>query len=250
MVKDRNEGTDFSENIDRIISGREPSPGSDQAAEHSSELTFARRIKQTRSSPSDAFQASLKANLLHKIAEMETAQPVIAPPSPATWLSGLIRRHTWQVVGTALVVLIIALAISWKIGLFSPSHPVVTITSPPVAVVVQASLDKATYSTGEMVNLTFTVTNRTDTTLSFIIPPAFRIETPEANPIRSFPVGDINVSVQPDVTTSYTVTWDQTDDNGNPAPAGTYHVVVPNVPLGDAGFLSLSQSPDIILAGP
>lgn len=250
MVNGRNEETDFSENIDRIISSREPSPGLDQAAEHSPELAFAGRIKQTHTTPSAAFQSSLKSDLLNKLAEMETAKTSGKSSSLWTGLSTLYRRRIWQVVGASLVVLVVALALSWKIGLFSPSRPVVTITSPSVAVAVQAKLDKATYSTGETVNLTFTFTNRTGTTLSFTIPPAFRIETMEANPVRSFPVGEIEVSVQPDVTTSYTVTWDQTDDNGDPVPAGTYWIVVPNVPLGDTGFLSLSQSPDIILAGP
>ncbi len=41
--------------------------------------------------------------------------------------------------------------------------------------------------------------------------------------------------------------WDQKDNNGIQIPNGEYQIVIPNVALGKAGFLSLSQSPTIII---
>ena len=57
------------------------------------------------------------------------------------------------------------------------------------------------------------------------------------------------MTLKPGVSTSYSVTWDQTDIAGLQVPLGEYQIVLPNVSLGDAGYLSLPQSPLIVILG-
>ena len=237
MAGDNNEEK-YNRQIDRIISGR---PQEDQA---DGELEFAAKIKQTQEKPSPEFRSALKSRLLNTLSEIEEEKT--KPPSFFERLAGLARQRTWQAAGAALAVCVIALVVVWRAGGFS-GPPVVTNPYPTVAVAAQATLNQYSYSPGEVVKIDFTFVNKSKETVTFSLPPALRIETLNADTIRSFNAGQVIVTLTPDTSTDFVMTWDQKDDNGIQIPNGEYQIVIPNVALGKAGFLSLSQSPTIII---
>jgi len=237
-MADNNNEEKYTRQIDRIISGQP------QESPNDADLLFAAKIRQTQAKPSVQFQSSLKARLLDKLSAME-GEPA-KRPSFFEQLAGLFRQRTWQAAGAALAVCVIALVVVWRAGVFSGS-PVVTNPYPTVAVAAQATLDQYSYSPGEVVKIDFTFVNKSKKTVSFAIPPALRIETLNADTIRSFDAGQVIVTLTPDTATDYQMTWDQKDDNGILVPSGEYQIVIPNVALGKAGFLSQPQSPTIII---
>ena len=246
MVEGRKE-SEFAKDVDRVLSGQESKADNASDKEYRGNLDFSKKIADTRSTPSPAFQSALKSRLLSKLAEAETAIETRKRTSLWDSLTGLFRQRTWQAAGVTVAVLVVALVVVWRAGLFSQG-PVVTSPYPTVAVEATVRIDKETYIIGENVKVNFTFFNKSSETLLFVVPPAFRIEALNANIIRSFSAGELTVTLTPDVATSYSVIWDQTDDTGIQVPAGEYQIVIPNVKLGDIGFLSLSQSPTIVIS--
>ena len=248
MDKGQSKESDFTGDIDRIVSGRAPEADRASDSEYRADLDFASKVAETRRRPSPEFQANLKTRLLSRLDEMEGAKETARRPSFSEWLTGLFRQRAWQVAGVTTAVLVIAMVVVWRIGLFSRTP---TITTPPPVVAVEAKvvLDNESYLVGEVVKIDFSFSNVSSQTVSFMLPPAFRIETPAAVTVLSYPAGDVSVTLTPGVSTSYSVTWDQTDTAGLQVPPGEYQIVLPNVSLGDAGYLSLPQSPLIVILG-
>jgi hypothetical protein len=180
---------------------------------------------------------------------METTAGKARASSPVEWLQGLLNNRTWQLAGATVAAIVLGLVVVWRVGLFS-AGPVVTVPYPTVAVEAAATLDGERYSPGDSVGLRFSFTNRSPDTLLFPLPPAFRIETPDAQAVRSFPRGQTTASLAPEESSSFSLTWDQTDDRGVQVAPGEYLIVMPNVPLGDSGFLSLPESPTIVIVAP
>ena len=248
MDKGRSKESDFTGDIDRIVSGRAPKADRASDSEYRADLDFAGKVAQTRRKPSPEFQANLKARLLSRLDEMEAAQETARRPSFSEWLTGLFHQRAWQVAGVTVAALVIALVVVWRVGLFSRT-PTITITPPVVAVETKVVLDNESYLVGEDVRIDFTFSNVSSQTVSFMLPPAFRIETPAAIAVHTYPAGEVSVTLTPGVSTSYSVTWDQTNMDGLQVPPGEYQIVLPNVSLGDAGYLSLPQSPLIVILG-
>ena len=194
------------------------------------------------------FQAALKQRLLAKLTEMETADESRKALSFKDWFGRVFSQRTWQVAG-ALAVVVIASLVVWRTGLFSHG-PVVTSPYPKVAVEASASLTKDAYAPGERIEIAFSFKNLSSQTLAFAFPPSFRIETLDAQTLRIFPAGAAQKSLSPGGAASYSISWDQKDDNGAQVAAGQYQIVMPNVKLGDAGFLSLTRAPILVISGP
>ena len=246
MVEGRKE-SEFAEDVDRVLSGQGSEVANTLSKEYRANLDFSKKIADARVTPSPAFQSALKSRLLSKLAEMEAAKEARKRTSLWDSLTGLFRQRTWQAAGVTVALLVIALVVVWRAGLFSQG-PVVTNPYPTVAIEVTVTIDKETYIIGENVNIDFTFFNKSSETLSFVVPPVFRIETLNADTVRSFPIGETTVTLAPDKSTSYNLTWNEKDDIANQVPAGEYQIVIPNVELGDVGFLSLSQSPTIVIS--
>ncbi len=148
-----------------------------------------------------------------------------------------------------LAVIVVAALVVWQTGLLGRG-PVVTNPYPTVAVEATAILSKEAYPVGENVGIVFSFKNISSETLVFPFPPAFNIGTLDGQTVREFAVGMTRKSLAPGESVSSSLTWDQRDDVGVQVPAGEYQIVMPNVRLGDVGFLSLPSAPTLVIMGP
>jgi hypothetical protein len=212
------------------------------------DIEFTGKIIEARATPSSAFQSALKQRLLTKLSEMEDVAASTKAPSVRGWFSRVFSQPTWQAAG-AVAVLLIAVVVGWRAGLFAPG-PVVTSPYPTVAVDANASLGKEAYLFGENVGIDFSFKNVSSQTLVFLFPPAFTIETLDGRSVQAFAVGTATRSLAPGESVDSSVTWDQKGGNGIQVPAGEYQIVMPNVKLGDAGYLSLTRAPVLAISPP
>jgi hypothetical protein len=248
MARGGNSEADFANDVDRVLAGGESGQDSTRGHEYRANLGFSKTIAGARSTPSPAFQSDLKAKLLSRLAEIETREEREGGLTLKEWIASIFRQRVWQVAAATMAVAVLALVVVWQAGLLS-GGPVVTVPYPIVAIEAKASVDPGGYPLGGEVGIAFSFTNLSSGTLSFGLPPAFRIETVGAEAVRSFPVGETVVSLAPGQSTTFGVTWDQTDNTGLQVQPGEYQIVMPNVNLGDAGFLSLPASPTILILG-
>ena len=248
MANSKDKELQFTQDVDAMLSGKGPGATPAADSERKADLEFAGKIREAQAAPSPMFQAALKQRLLAKLAETETARESKKAPSFKDWFGRIFSQRTWQVAG-ALTVLLIAALVVWRTGLFTQG-PIVTSPYPTVAVEASARLAKDAYVPGETIEIAFSFKNLSSQALAFPFPPSFRIETLDAQTLRMFPAGAAQKSLSPGGETSYSVTWDQKDDNGAQVPAGEYQIVLPNEKLGDSGFLSLTRAPILVIAGP
>jgi hypothetical protein len=244
VARGRDRTPDFGDDLDRIIAGQQAETDA-RDEEYRRSLGFAGKVREARGVPPPEFQAALKARLLARLAEVNAARREERRPSFVEQLAALVRQRAWQVAG-AVAVLVLALVVVWSVGIFS-DRPVVTNPYPTVAVEGKATLDKESYDSGETIGISIRFTNMSKETLSFSFPPAFKIETPSAEMVRSFAGGKALARLAPGESQSVSATWDQKDDSGVQVPPGEYLIVMPNISLGEAGFLSLQDAPTIVL---
>ncbi len=238
---------EFAQSIDRMISDGRPEQSG--GLKPDANVEFAAKIRDARAQPSAAFQAALKQRLLARLAAIEAEEQ--KPRQPSVWdrLADLFGQRSWQVAGAAVVVLVAALVV-WRIGLFSNSGPVVTSPYPKVAIEARATPSIDSYQLGQLVEIHLEFSNMSTKTLKFGFPPAIRIETTDAQTVRSFAVGASSRSLAPGEWATYDMAWDQKDGAGVQVAAGEYLIVIPNVNLGEAGFLSLVNAPTIVISAP
>lgn len=138
MKDEREEAKRFSDNLDRLLSGKEVGEG--QSEEVLRTLEFARKMKSLRTEPSIRFQSHLKQRLLTRIAESES----VSQPERG-WFSKLIRQPVWQTV-TAVLMIAIVTGVMWGAGVFhgpevtpeSSGRQPVTMSSVPASSTVLA----------------------------------------------------------------------------------------------------------------
>ena len=213
----KREEQEFTDDIDRMLSGSKAGAENDADADYASDLAFAGKILETRVMPSRTFQASLKQKLIAQLAEAEETGRTRS--SIGAWFrQQFAQRPAWQTATIATVmVAVVALLVVWRAGLLSPHKaPIVTITSPTIAVEAAATIDKDAYVPGAPVEINFTIRNLSSEPLTFAFPPAFRIETPSAETTRSFPTGNVAESLSPAESVSYSTTWDRRGDQTLP----------------------------------
>ncbi len=248
MGNAQNRQSKFTEDVDAMLFREQLGAKPVAASPHDDDLEFAGKVLEARATPSPTFQSALKQRLVAKLAATETAEESRKATSPSGWFAGVFSQRTWQVAGTLAVIVVAALVV-WQTGLFGRG-PVVTSPYPTVAVEVMATLTSDSYAVGESVGIEFSFRNNSSKTLSFAFPPAFSIETLDAQTRRAFPAGGTTKSLAPGGSASCSVAWDQKDAGGFQVPAADYQIVMPNVTLGDAGFLSVTSAPTIIIIVP
>jgi hypothetical protein len=98
---------------------------------------------------------------------------------------------------------------------------------PQISVEADASLDKDAYLPGEDIVIEFSFKNVTTETFELApFPPQIEIMRPSPydEPVRSFPAGAESKSLAPDEVVSYTLTWDQRNDQGQQVAYGHYYL--------------------------
>jgi len=205
-----------------------------------------------------ATQASLRG-VLESMAEEVSPSPQAWEKVRArlekkgSWLDGLRRlltSKTWQVATvTAAVVVIAVVAAIWQFGGVGQAPPPAPAPAPAPAPVptptpapgpmrfieADASIDKDSYLPGEDIVIEFSFKNVTAEPFHLEpFPPVIEIMRPRPfEPARSFPAGTGSKSLEPGEVASYTLTWDQRDDQGQQVDYGYYHLKLGDVRLED-----------------
>jgi hypothetical protein len=242
----------FTAYLDRILAGEEIQADPAMDAELRAALDFARKISALGAVPSAQFQARLKASLLQKLEEQEAQKKA---KKASFW--DVFRSHpAWQGAAAVLLV-IIALTIVWRAGVFQPSllemskattTQGATTTAPataaapttkapmattsagyytdiamPVSIIVKT--DKLTYKSDEDVKIELTIRNTTAGQLTITdFPPILSLMKEDTKqPVYTFAAGKAAYTLEPNGAARYTYTWKQTDFNGQPV-SGKYYV--------------------------
>jgi len=249
MSRDREEEKRFSEYLDRIIAGEEIRLDEEISLELVSTLKFAQKMTSLRPSPSPQFAAALQVKLMDKLARRETAKK-------SFWelISGALKQPVWQTAAIVLFVFILGGTL-WAIGLFGPwesTAPKPTYTATTTAttatttttaaatgyITADASTDKGAYLPGEEVNITVSLTNTTAQPMTIEhYPPILSLMNSESRQtVYTFRAGTGAVTLEPDETVEFDLTWDQTDYRGDSAAAGNYYLELEEIDYMDSSI--------------
>jgi len=250
---------EFTGEIDALLSGKESKTNNTaEDKDYSGELDFARKIKENRAEPSDVFKSRLRGKLLEKLAAKET--------EPSFW------KQVWRIFsGPALrqaaipvAIFVLAIVTMWGLGVFSPQSPVVLTTPtldtkhgilsaiPATAanLEISAGAQKASYLPGQEIILDITLRNNTNGTVNIeLFPPETSLVKQEdpAEIVRSFKAGKAILKLQPRETGTYTLNWDQMDNNGIQVPQGTYEIRIDLNVYPENAIVDASRLPVIII---
>ena len=245
---------EFAEQLDNVISGKEPEIDQAMDEDYRANIDFAGKIIECRGEPSAAFQEGLKRRLLSKLAEKEAIEKQQRSKTPSfwEWLRNLVPQNpAWRTAAVTVTVAVVALVVAWGTGLFSPGEgPIVTgPLAPTVSVEARASTPKTTYLTGEDIDIQFIFNNIADEAFTFPFPPEIRIGDLGTEVLRTFDVGQDTVTLAPGQSETYELTWDQKNDAKEQVPPGDYQVIIPNVHLGEGkGVVSLVEAPTLTIS--
>lgn len=243
---------EFAQDIDRVLAGKEAIIDEATDENYRSNIDFAKKIIECRGEPSSSFQEGLKKRLLAKLAEKETAQQRSETTSFWDWLRNLVPQSpAWRTAAVTVTVVVLALLVGWRAGLFSPNQEPILSTSvaPAVAIEGRVITTKTTHTMGEEINIQFSFKNITDDTLTFPFPPEIRIENTNIEAVRTFTAGQDTKTLTSGESARYDLVWDQKDTNGKQVPPGDYQVVIQNIQLGeDKGVASLVESPVLTIS--
>lgn len=256
MGKETGDEKQFSEKIDRLLAGEEVETGEDMNEDYRTAINFARKLVESRIDPSPEFKDQLKQRLLLELTRQEVAAP---QKEKVNWFrEGLARLvpqgPVWRTAAAMLVVMLVAVGVLWRTGVFAPS-PMLTgpegETVPEMAADVprigggiesaaQILLEVAIVSPEIVVSLPG---GKTEIELVFRnispesitidpFPPAIQVvRSSTGELIRSFPEGDVRLELVPSEGLSYTLVWDQADNSGEPVAPGWYSVTAGDVTL-------------------
>lgn len=260
MGKETNEEREFSPNIDRLLAGGEVKAGEDMSEDYRTVLDFAQKLTRLRDEPSLHFTAQLKERLLWKLAEQETEAARQEEKGNWFWegLRNLMGQNpVWRTAAATLVIMMLAAGALWGTGLLSPSPA--PITAPPTAglnVFIEADVtpDKDTYLPGEEIVVEFSFKNVASELFPIDpFPPGVEIVRPSPYDeiVRSFPAGTATKSLAPGEVASYTIAWDQRDDQEQQVSYGYYSLKLGCIRLrDDAMSLDLSESRRLVILPP
>jgi hypothetical protein len=243
MAKNRETEKKFTEYVDLILAGVEVTVAPDADYELRAAVDFARKICGLRQSPSESFQAHLKARLFQKLDEQE---------SPAYQQEGFWRRlwrqPIWQ--GAVMVAFaIIVVSLLWRAGIIAPGEPEVTTTTPTMTqttttatatettiptqipqeayLSVDAGTNKPVYQPGEEVFIELVLTNdgHDDITMEKLPPIVSLMDLETRRPVYTFSAGQQTMTMAPNQAIHFTLVWNQEDFEGKPV-SGSFYIEI------------------------
>jgi hypothetical protein len=242
MDKRYSEEKQVNDIIDRIIAGEDVRIEPGMSQETTQKVRTAMKLAGCTADPSPEFQESLKRRLMLKY---RTSRAEDSPKS--AWSRfiesiGSLIPHSpvWQAAGAAVGVGLIVV-IMWAAGLLPVGQgeqpPIVGTTGPAPVQVEPAAPGPVTVKAGTQFSVDILFRNRVDGTLVIDpFPPEIRINDPlDWMPVKTFAAGEGEFELLPSGKVSYTLTWDQRDNNGNQVPAGTYTVSVTGITVTEDG---------------
>lgn len=104
---------------------------------------------------------------------------------------------------------------------------------PEISITVDSILNKDVYLPGEDIVMDLAFKNVTPEPFQIDpFPPLLQISHQD-EVWRSFPPGEAAKTLDPDEVTTYTLTWDQSDEQGQQVPYGNYYIKLGHIKLGD-----------------
>lgn len=238
MGSEREIEKQFSENLDRLLAGEELKPDQIADEEMRSALEFARKMAELRATPTESYQARLKACLLQKLEEQEAKAQ-----EKRGWLWNLAHQPVWQAVTAALFVIILG-GIMWGAGLLRLSGPAAVpaplpapvpapapaprpapVPRPGTLFSVDASTNKTIYQSGEAVKIDLVMRNVSAQPLKIEkLPPILSLmQESTRQPVYTFAAGNETLTLAPNQVASFSMTWNQMDYQGRLL-TGSYYV--------------------------
>ena len=242
---------EFLKNLDRLLAGEEIKTDPMMEKDLSTSLDFAKKMIALRTSPSSEFKAQLKSRLLKKLVEQEEA---VHTEKKHSWFSRFAPRQlVWQAI-TVVLVMVMVSGIMWSTGVFrfsrtpitnptttatvSPTttsttkHTTIPTTQPtsPVGqralLKADASTNKTSYLPGEKVEIVVSLKNVTPQPIKIEkYPPILSLmQATSMQPVYTFAAGIASITLAPDETKKFVVSWDQRDSKGRDVISGEYYL--------------------------
>jgi hypothetical protein len=247
---------EFSKNIDRMLSGEEMK-SKHMSDDYLSALDFARKLVTLRDNPSPVYSAQLKERLLLELREKER-QTSREPERNrfADIISRLFSGRVWQMAAATVLIAVIFGGIWGALSLLtpgivnepspadkhetaspapsepspSPSPSVPSLPSAPstAAIFIEVSAEslKSSYFPDEEITFLVSVENKSGEPIQLEqFPPDIQIEySPSNKVVQVIHSNGTEQIVPPGQTVSITISWNQTDDQGNPVEYGYYRI--------------------------
>jgi hypothetical protein len=254
---------EFSKNIDHLLSGEEME-STHMSDDYLSALDFAQKLVTLRDNPSPLYTAQLKEKLLLELREKETPISREPRGNWfINIINGLSsNRRVWQMAAATVLIAVIFGGVWSAISLLTPgtpsepspakqhdtaspapsapsapseqstapSHPSQPESAPAPSdaylIKVSAESLKESYFPNEEITFMVSVENKSTESIQLEqFPPDIQIEhSPSNKVVHVIHSNGTEQTVPPEQTVSITISWDQTDDQGNPVEYGYYRI--------------------------
>jgi hypothetical protein len=241
MDREIREEREFSENVDRLLAGKEIKAGDGISKDYSGAVSFSKKLVELRKEPSPQFKAELKRQLLLKLEEEEAEQEEKAKITLWDVFRSLVPKSpVWRGATVTVTVGVLAILAIWATGMFSQAPGTGTVTegsemlSAPAPARLQLETlpsDALVRSVGESFEVDIIFKNiSADSVTVEPYPPQIEIQLADTNDIvRSFEQGTDKREIAPSEGLIYMLVWDQKDDSGQQVSTGKYTVVIRDV---------------------
>ncbi len=251
MDRELREEREFSENVDRLLTGKKIEAVDDTGEEYRRAISFSGKLVELRKEPSPQFKAELKKQLLLRLEEEEAEQEERAKISFwQVFKNFMPRSPVWRGATVTVMVGVLAILAIWATGMFSQAPGTGTVTegsgmlsAPSLARLQLETLpsDTLVRLVGEAFEVDIIFRNiSADSVTVEPYPPQIEIQQAGTNDlVRSFAQGTDKREIAPSEGLIYMLVWDQKDDSGQQVGNGRYTVVI-----GDVAVLKDAQAED------
>jgi len=218
MNKERNMEKLFNRRLDALLTHEALSPDASLDGDTRSALEFAAGMRSLCSRPESGYQARLKARLLQKLSDEETAKA-----SRKGWLSNFFRQPAARLAAAMICVAVISAGL-WAGGVFRTQTDSTPNWLSPVA--ISASTSKPGYDRGETVLINISISNMTPENLQIEqYPPIVSLMDAETHQaVYTFRAGGTANNLLPNDTANFTLSWNQLDERGEQVSGGSYYI--------------------------
>ena len=243
MDREIREGREFSENVDRLLAGKEMKAGDGASEDYRQAISFSGKLVELRKEPSPQFKAELKRQLLLKLEEQEAEKEEKAKISLWEVFRGIVPKSpVWRTATVTVMVGVLAVVVIWGTGIFSQAPSTVTVTegspmfglpAPSMLQLETVPSDTVARSVGENFEVGIIFKNvSTDSITVDPYPPQIEIQQADTeNIVRSLKQGTEIREIAPSEGLIYTLVWDQKDNSGQQVGTGRYTIVIRDIAI-------------------
>jgi hypothetical protein len=248
MSKMSNEDKCFSEDIERLLDGKEIKADESLSKDYRSTLEFANKLLSKRAKPSVKFKHQLKERLLLKLRQQEAESAREKEEGNWFWegLRNLFSQSpAWRTAMVTVTIAVVAIVVVWRMGAFSeapeivttlpPDLPTVGVPPPSAIIPEQTMLEIKTKQEGDIdislrteisIDISFRNTGNELITLSSFPPPMYIVQESSLRPVHFWEAGDQKQGIPPSEKINHTAIWDQKESDGTQVVPGMYTVYI------------------------